>query len=70
MTSGTPQPLNLTLTPAQMPAGASSQTLRNAPSPNKTEPSMEDLGFSKSETQANAREQALLDKHTHMLNIH
>ena len=70
LTAGAQQTLNLTLTQAQMPAGTSSQTLPNAPSPNKTEPSLEDLGFSKAETQANAREQALLDKRTHMLKIH
>jgi hypothetical protein len=70
LTPGTQQTLNLTLTQAQTPAAASPQTLPNAPTPDKTEPSLEDLGFSKSETQANAREQALLDKRTHMLKIH
>ena len=72
LTAGTQQTLNLTLnlTQVQVPTGDSSQTLPSAPSPNKTEPSLEDLGFSKSETQANAREQALLDKRTHMLKIH
>lgn len=55
----TPQPQqNL---PAQLP---------NAPSSSKTEPSLEDLGFSKSETQADLQRQALLDKRTHMLKIH
>jgi len=44
--------------------------LPSAPSPSKTEPSLEDLGFSASESQANARQQALLDKRTHMLKIH
>lgn len=37
---------------------------------NPTAPSLSDLGFSKSETEANARQQALLDKRTHMLKIH
>lgn len=42
----------------------------SAPSPNKTEPSLADLGFSAAQTQANRQEQALLDKRTHMLKIH
>ena len=41
-----------------------------APSPSKTEPSLADLGFSAAQTQANAQEQARLDKRTHMLKIH
>ena len=52
---------------------ASSPSLPNAPAPNshsKTEPSLEDLGFSPAESQANAKQQALLDKRTHMLRIH
>jgi hypothetical protein len=63
LASGTQQTLNLTLT-------APSENLPNAPSATRTEPSLEDLGFSKSETQANAAQQALLDKRTHMLKIH
>ncbi len=39
-------------------------------SSSKTAPSLEDLGFSPAESQANAKEQALLDKRTHMLKIH
>jgi hypothetical protein len=70
LSAGAQQTLNLTLTQAQTPPAASSQNLPNAPTPSKTEPSLEDLGFSKSETQANAREQALLDKRTRMLKIH
>jgi len=77
LTAGSQQTLSLTLTSAsaqQPPAGAApaapSDTLPNAPSPNKTEPSLEDLGFSKTETQSNAAQQALLDKRTHMLRIH
>lgn len=68
LTAGARQTLDLTLSPT--PSGSSSQNLPNAPAPNKSEPSLEDLGFSKSETQANAQEQALLDKRTHMLKIH
>jgi len=44
--------------------------LPNAPSSTKTEPSLEDLGFSREQVQGNAKEQALLDKRTHMLKIH
>jgi hypothetical protein len=44
--------------------------LPNAPSSSKTEPSLGDLGFSASQTQADAQRQALLDKRTHMLKVH
>ncbi|HSY93808.1 MAG TPA: carboxypeptidase regulatory-like domain-containing protein [Candidatus Binatus sp.] len=59
--------------PAEPPATsppAATETLPEAPSAQKTEPSLEDLGFSKTETQSNAAEQALLDKRTRMLRIH
>ena len=59
---GSSQSVSLTLT--------QQGNLPNAPSPSRTEPSLEDLGFSASESQANARQQALLDKRTHMLKIH
>ena len=49
---------------------ADQQTLPNAPSSSKTEPSLSDLGFPKEQTTANPKEQALLDKRTHMLKIH
>lgn len=55
---------NVTLTLTQQ------GNLPSTPSPSRTEPSLEDLGFSASESQANARQQALLDKRTHMLKIH
>jgi hypothetical protein len=42
----------------------------DAPSSSKTEPTLEDLGFSASQTQADAQRQALLDKRTHMLKVH
>ena len=58
------QTLNLTLT------SSPSENLPNAPSATKAEPSLEDLGFSKTDTQADAAQQALLDKRTHMLKIH
>ena len=44
--------------------------LPSAPSSSKTEPTLEDLGFSPAESKANAERQALLDKRTHMLKIH
>jgi len=69
VTAGSPQTASLILSQGQQqspPPG----NLPNAPAPNKTEPSLSDLGFSPAESQANAREQALLDKRTHMLKIH
>lgn len=60
--------LNAPTPSSETPALA--QPLPNAPSPQKTEPSLEDLGFSKAETQSNAAQQALLDKRTRMLRIH
>jgi hypothetical protein len=79
------QTVNLTLTAAaQRPGGSSNaspnaaqqapaQNLPNAPTPQEPSsnaPSLSDLGFTPAESQANAREQALLDKRTHMLKIH
>lgn len=56
------------------PAPGTQQTapgnLPNAPSSTKTEPSLEDLGFSASQAQGDAKRQALLDKRTHMLKVH
>jgi hypothetical protein len=49
---------------------AAQQNLPNAPSSSKTEPSLSDLGFPAEQTQANPKEQALLDKRTRMLRIH
>jgi|CZKR01.1.fsa_nt_gi hypothetical protein len=77
LTAGSQQTLSLTLAsaptqqaPATPPAAAPAETLPSAPSASKTAPSLEDLGFSKTETQANAAQQALLDKRTHMLKMH
>lgn len=80
LAAGSQQTLSLTLTsaPAQQepaaapaaPPATPAENLPNAPSSTKTEPSLEDLGFSKAETQSNAAQQALLDKRTHMLKIH
>ena len=44
--------------------------LPNAPSSSQTAPSLSDLGFPPEQTQSNSKEQALLDKRTHMLKIH
>lgn len=52
------------------PAPAVQENLPDAPSSSKTEPSLSDLGFSPEQTQANPKEQALLDKRTHFLKIH
>jgi len=52
------------------PTPAPQDNLPNAPSSSTTAPSLSDLGLSSEETQGNAREQALLDKRTHMLKIH
>jgi carboxypeptidase family protein len=54
----------------EKPTPAQQDSLPNAPSSIKTEPSLQDLGFPAEQTQANPREQALLDKRTHMLKIH
>ncbi len=55
---------------SEKPTPAQEDNLPNAPSSIKTEPSLQDLGFPAAQTQANPREQALLDKRTHMLKIH
>jgi hypothetical protein len=58
------EPINAKPTPTQQ------EDLPNAPSSSATAPSLSDLGLSPEQTQGNAREQALLDKRTHMLKIH
>jgi len=61
-------------TPQTNPSGSQNQQkpaeLPNAPSSTKTEPSLNDLGFSPSQEQGNPREQALLDRRSHMLKTH
>ena len=52
------------------PSPEPQDNLPNAPSSSTTAPSLSDLGLSPEQTQGNAREQALLDKRTHMLKIH
>jgi len=78
LTAGTSQRLDLVLNavplppeePANNPAQTPASNLPDAPSSSKTAPSLEDLGFPSTETQSNAKEQALLDKRTHMLKVH
>ncbi len=79
LAAGVTQTTDLTLTATQAqqqatPTSANnplpSDNLPNAPSSSKTEPSLEDLGFSKTDTKGNDKQQALLDKRTHMLKIH
>ena len=59
--------LNFTLVQA---SSSEPGNLPNAPSSTQTAPSLSDLGFPSEQTQSNAKEQALLDKRTHMLKIH
>src|SRR5271169_5533698 len=49
---------------------SSKEQLPNAPSSSIPAPSLTDLGFPPDVTQGNAKNQALLDKRTHMLKIH
>jgi hypothetical protein len=76
ITAGTDKTLDITLNAASAP-----QATQNAkpgtppgqaakPAKNGAEPSLSDLGFPSSETQGNAKEQARLDKRSHMLQIH
>jgi hypothetical protein len=78
LTAGSIQSVDLVLAdlpssskaPASNSSPAPVENLPNAPSSSKTAPSLEDLGFPSTETQGDAKEQALLDKRTHMLKIH
>jgi len=56
----------------QTPAAGQSnpQNLPDAPSSSQQGPSLGDLGFPTEASQGNPKEQALLDKRTHMLKIH
>ncbi len=69
LTAGATQTLNAALSAPQQ-SQAPNNNLPNAPSSAQTEPSLQDLGFPPEQTQANPKEQALLDKRTHMLKIH
>lgn len=46
------------------------QNLPDAPSSNRQEPSLGDLGITPEQAQGNMQQQALLDRRTHMLKIH
>jgi hypothetical protein len=70
LTAGTTQTVNAALVPPAVQPQAPTANLPNAPSSSKTVPSIQDLGFPPEQTQGNAKEQALLDKRTHMLKIH
>jgi Carboxypeptidase regulatory-like domain len=78
LTGEVQQTLNLVLsvesaqpqTPANNSTAAPSENLPNAPSSTATQPSLQDLGFTPEQSQGNTKEQALLDKRTHMLKIH
>jgi Carboxypeptidase regulatory-like domain len=56
--------------PANKPATASPAGLPTAPSGSATSPSLQDLGFTTQQTQANAQLQEMLEKRTHMLKVH
>jgi len=56
--------------PPQTQPQTPTETQPNAPSSNQTAPSLQDLGITPEQTQGNARQQALLDKRSHMLKIH
>jgi len=70
LTAGATQTMDAALAAPQAQPQAPGGNLPNAPSGTKTEPSLQDLGFPPDQTQGNAKEQALLDKRTHMLKIH
>jgi len=59
----------LSLLPSAPQAQPQAPANPNAPPGNKA-PSLGDLGFSPAETKSNPKEQALLDKRTHMLKSH
>lgn len=71
--AGTPLTFNAVLTALpsapQAQQQAPANNAPNAQTGNK-EPSLADLGFSPTETKSNPKEQALLDKRTHLLKIH
>lgn len=70
LTSGAKQNMDFALAASGNNAETPAGQLPGAPAPAKTEPTLQDLGFPTSESQSNAKEQALLDKRTHMLKIH
>ena len=69
LSAGAAQILDISMA-AELPSAPTAQEMPQAPSSKPTEPSLEDLGFSKAEQQGNVAQQALLDKRTRMLKIH
>jgi len=70
LTGGATLTMDAALAAQQTTQPQASTDLPNAPSSSKTAPSLQDLGFPPEQVQGNAKEQALLDKRTHMLKIH
>jgi len=78
VTAGKQQTLNVSLNtgsaqqeiPADKPTAAPPANLPNAPSGSTASPSLQDLGFTPQQTQANAQLQEMLEKRTHMLKVH
>jgi hypothetical protein len=66
LNEGATQTLTVTFAAPQ----TSTSNLPNAPSTSKTAPSLQDLGFPADQAKGDAKQQALLDKRTHMLKIH
>ena len=66
----TPDSQDKPQTESQQPTTKPPSDLPNAPSTTKIEPSLDDLGFSASQAQGDAKQQALLDKRTRMLKTH
>ena len=56
--------------PTPVQATSQQQTQQKSPPATSGEPSLQSLGFPTSVTQSNPKEQALLNKRTHMLKIH
>jgi len=72
---GANQSADFTLAASPSQGAPAAGQLPNAPAPAQkqpaeAEPNLQDLGFPNAETKSNAKEQALLDKRTHMLKIH
>jgi hypothetical protein len=70
LTPGATLTMNAALAAPQTQPKTPAENLPNAPSSSQTAPSLQDLGFPTDQIQGNAKEQALLDKRTHMLKVH
>ena len=69
-TPGAVETLTFTLTAIPGWTRPPQSSLPNAPSSSQSGPALSDLGFPSEQTPGNAKQQALLDKRTHMLKIH